>query len=89
MDLSPNETQRMVQTAARDFATRVIRPVAAAIDREGSIPDAVLRGLAELGLMSVNVPTELGGAGAGPVAYALAMQEKWGIPGWRVCALRA
>ncbi len=75
MDFTPNETQSMVQATARDFATRVIQPAAAAIDREERIPPEILKGLAELGLMAVNVPEELGGAGAGPVAYALAMQE--------------
>jgi alkylation response protein AidB-like acyl-CoA dehydrogenase len=34
-----------------------------------------MKGLADLGLMAINVPPELGGAGAGVVAYALAMQE--------------
>src|SRR3954466_10583693 len=75
MDLSPNETQAMVQATARDFATRVIRPEASAIDREERFPRAILKGLAELGLMAVNVPEDLGGAAAGAVAYALAMQE--------------
>src|SRR3954466_8631077 len=75
MDLSPNETQAMVQATARDFATRVIQPEAAAIDREERFPRAILKSLAELGLMAVNVPPEGGGAGAGAVSYALAMQE--------------
>jgi alkylation response protein AidB-like acyl-CoA dehydrogenase len=75
MDLSPNETQGMVQAAAREYATRIIQPEAAAIDREERFPRAILKGLADLGLMAVNVAPELGGAGAGAVAYALAMQE--------------
>src|ERR1700742_831929 len=75
MDFTPNETQAMVAAAARDYATRVIMPEAAAIDREERFPRAILKGLADLGLMAVNVPEELGGAGAGAVAYALAMQE--------------
>src|SRR3954469_4268125 len=75
MDLTPNETQQMVVTAARDYATRVIMPEASAIDRNERIPPAVLKGLADLGLMAVNVPEALGGAGAGAVAYGLAMQE--------------
>ena len=75
MDFVPNETQKMVQAAARDYATRVIQPEAANIDKEERFPREILKGLAELGLMAVNVPEELGGAGAGAVAYALAMQE--------------
>ena len=75
MELTLDETQTLIQKTAREYATRVILPEAAAIDREERFPTAILKGLAELGLMAVNVPEELGGAAAGPVAYALAMQE--------------
>jgi alkylation response protein AidB-like acyl-CoA dehydrogenase len=75
MDITLDDTQAAVQKTARDYATRVILPEAAAIDREGRFPKAILKGLAELGLMAVGVPEELGGAGAGTVAYVLAMQE--------------
>ena len=75
MELTLDETQTLIQKTAREYATRVILPEAAAIDREERFPKAILKGLAELGLMAVNVPEELGGAAAGPVAYALAMQE--------------
>jgi len=75
MDITLDETQTFVQKTARDYATRVIMPEAAAIDREERFPRAILKGLAELGLMAVGVPEELGGSGAGTVAYALAMQE--------------
>ncbi|MRG96541.1 acyl-CoA dehydrogenase family protein [Polyangium spumosum] len=75
MDLEPNETEALVLRTARDYAERVIRPIAADLDRDKDIPREVLRGLAELGLMGVNVPAALGGAEAGVVAYALAMME--------------
>jgi alkylation response protein AidB-like acyl-CoA dehydrogenase len=75
VDLTLNETQSLVQKTARDYATKVILPQAAEIDEKERFPRDVLKGLAELGLMAVNVPEELGGAGAGVVAYALAMQE--------------
>ena len=75
MKLTLTETQLLVQKTARDYATRVLIPQASAIDRDEQIPRPVLAGLAELGLMSVNVPVALGGAGAGVVSYALAMQE--------------
>ena len=75
MDFELNETQRLVQQTARDFATRTILPQAAAIDRDERFPKDEMMGLAALGLLAVNVPEELGGAAAGPVAYALAMME--------------
>ena len=75
MKLTLNETQALVQQTARDFATRVIQPEAADIDRHERFPRAILKGLADLGLMAVNVAEAYGGSGAGVVSYALAMQE--------------
>jgi len=75
MELDLNETQLLIQRSARDYATRAIAPHARAIDEEERFPKEILKGLADLGLMAVNVPEELGGAGAGVVSYALAMQE--------------
>lgn len=75
MDLSPTEEQLLVQRTARDAAERLLAPKAAARDVSGEFPVAELRELASLGLLGVTVPEELGGAGAGTVAYALAMME--------------
>lgn len=75
MDLDLTETQALVQRTARDYAERVIKPVAAALDREERFPKEILKGLADLGMMGVNIPSELGGAEAGVVSYALAMME--------------
>ena len=75
MKLELNETQRLVQQTARDYATRIVQPQAAEIDEHERFPREILRGLGELGLLAVNVPEEYGGAAAGAVSYALAMQE--------------
>jgi alkylation response protein AidB-like acyl-CoA dehydrogenase len=75
MDIEPNETQALVMRTARDFAERVIVPVASDLDREERYPHEILRGLADLGLMGVNIPASLGGSEAGAVSYALAMME--------------
>ncbi|HEX3769287.1 MAG TPA: acyl-CoA dehydrogenase family protein [Polyangiaceae bacterium] len=75
MNFEPTETQALVRKSARDFAERVVRPIAASIDAEERVPPEVIQGLGALGLLAVNVAPELGGAGAGPVAFALAIQE--------------
>ncbi|HEY5947482.1 MAG TPA: acyl-CoA dehydrogenase family protein [Kofleriaceae bacterium] len=75
MQLAPTEEQLLVQRTARDFAERVLAPKAAARDVSGEFPVAELRALGKLGLLGVNVPEELGGAGAGVIAYSLALQE--------------
>ncbi|MGH7295522.1 MAG: acyl-CoA dehydrogenase family protein [Polyangiaceae bacterium] len=75
MDLDLNETQLLVQKTAREYATRVVAPQAADIDATERFPREAMKGLADLGLMAINVPPELWGAGAVVIAYALAMQE--------------
>lgn len=75
MDFELTETQALVQKTAREFADRAIRPVAAKLDETSEFPFEILKGLADLGLMGVNIPAALGGAEAGVVAYSLAMSE--------------
>ena len=75
MDLSFTEEQRMIQQMARDFAVRDVAPKARELDRESRWPKELVARMAELGLLGVAVPTELGGAGADNVSYALAMEE--------------
>jgi hypothetical protein len=75
VDLAFTEEQRAVQRLARDFAEERLAPHAAARDKSGQFPEAELRELGKLGLLGVAVPEELGGAGAGVVAYSLVMQE--------------
>src|SRR4051812_5677619 len=75
MDFTLSETEQLVQKTARDYAERVLLPAASEIDAAERFPETELRGLADLGMMGVNVPASLGGAEAGAVAYALSMIE--------------
>ncbi len=51
----------------------------AAMDREQRIPDAVMRGLRELGLFGLAVPRSHGGAGMTTTGYARVIQEVAGL----------
>ena len=75
MDLGLSPEQREIQALAREFAQAEIDPHAAAWDRECRFPAELFRKLGEVGLMGICVPEELGGAGAGFVAYVLALEE--------------
>jgi alkylation response protein AidB-like acyl-CoA dehydrogenase len=75
MDFRPDDVQLAVQATARAFARERLAPGARERDRSGRFPAAEIRELGGLGLLAVNVPEELGGSGAGAVAYALAMIE--------------
>lgn len=75
MDLELTDTHKLIAKTARDYAERAVRPIAAEIDRTERFPLEIVKGLADLGLMGVNIPADLGGAEAGVVSYALAMME--------------
>ncbi|WP_086965145.1 acyl-CoA dehydrogenase family protein [Caballeronia glebae] len=75
MDAFLTEEQRMIRDAARQFATEVLAPNAGQWDKDGAIPEAVVRQLGELGLLGMIVPAELGGTFSDYTAYALAMEE--------------
>jgi alkylation response protein AidB-like acyl-CoA dehydrogenase len=75
MDFEPNDVERAVLETARRYAREKVAPAAAENDRLGRFPLDLVKGLAELGLLAVNVPAEYGGSEAGPVAYALALAE--------------
>jgi alkylation response protein AidB-like acyl-CoA dehydrogenase len=68
------DEQRMIARAARGFATTRLAPRAAERDREGTYPLDELPALAELGLLTMKVPSALGGAETDNVGYVLAMQ---------------
>ncbi|MBK9517173.1 MAG: acyl-CoA dehydrogenase family protein [Anaeromyxobacter sp.] len=75
MIFQPSEAQAAVAATARAFARQEIAPAAAANDRAGRFPHALVRGLGGLGLLAVNVPAAYGGSEAGAVAYAMALEE--------------
>lgn len=75
MDFELTETQLLVRQTARTFAQERVLPGARERDRKELFPRELLREMAGLGLMGVNLPAAYGGAEAGAVAYALAMTE--------------
>lgn len=77
VEFSLNEEETMIREAARRISTERIAPLAARLDRGEGRPEFLsnLRLLAENGFMALNVDPEFGGTGAGPVAFALAMEE--------------
>lgn len=84
MDFTLTEDQKMLRTMVRDIALSDIEPEAARVDEEAVFPEAGIKKLAELGLMGIPFPEEYGGAGAGSVEFAIAVEELA-----RVCASTA
>ena len=75
MDFFLTEEQRMIQQMARGFAEKELKPRAAEIDATRTLPLSVLKAMADLGMMGMNIPAEYGGSQAGVVGYSLALTE--------------
>ena len=69
------EEQRIIQAMVREFARDEVMPGAAERDRTKTFPWDILKQMAELGLMGMNVPAAYNGAGADVVSYSVALQE--------------
>ena len=69
------ETQRAVQQAARAFAQDRLQPGAAAFERAGGYPPALLAELGALGFLGMSAPAAFGGAEMDHVSAALAIIE--------------
>ena len=70
-----SDEHKMIQKAARDFAEKEIKPIAAEFDESGEFPSETIRKMGEMGFMGIEVPEEYGGAGMDTLAYVLALEE--------------
>lgn len=75
MNFDYTEEQRMIRDMVRDFAENDVRPRLHSIEYEGKFPRDLVKKMAELGLLGLNIPEEYGGAGADNVAYSMAIEE--------------
>ncbi len=75
MDLSLSEEQLALQSMVREFAAREVKPLAAALDRDHRYPAELVKRMAELGLLGIEVPEEFDGSGLDPISYVIAMEE--------------
>jgi alkylation response protein AidB-like acyl-CoA dehydrogenase len=75
MNFDYTEEQVMIRDMVRDFAENEVRPKLHSIEYEGKFPRDLVKKMAELGLLGLNVSEEYGGAGADNVAYSMAIEE--------------
>jgi alkylation response protein AidB-like acyl-CoA dehydrogenase len=75
MDLRPTAQHDLLRQTVREFAESEIRPHVMAWDEAQAFPDALLRKLADVGLMGIQVSEAFGGAGMSAVEYCIAIEE--------------
>ena len=75
MDLHLTDDQRLLRDSVREFAERELRPHVMEWDEAQHFPMTLLPTLAELGLMGIQFPEAVGGAGMSAVDYCLCIEE--------------
>jgi alkylation response protein AidB-like acyl-CoA dehydrogenase len=82
IDFEPTEEQKAACKMAHDFAVNEIRPIALECDKEGYIPDELVKKAAAAGLTAMAIPEEYGGGGLDQVTAAMVSEELfWGCAG--------
>src|SRR5215472_14348690 len=70
-----SEDEQMLRDQVRQFAEERIKPLVRKMDQEAAIPKTLIRELFGLGIMGVEIPESLGGAGATFFMSSLAVEE--------------
>ena len=69
-----SEEETMFQDAVRGFAEERVRPLAHEMDEKGALDPSLIRPCFELGLMGIEIPEALGGAGGSFFLATLAVE---------------
>ena len=75
MDFRLSDEQELLRKSVRDFAESEMRPHIMEWDNAQHFPKELLPKLAELGLMGIQFPEALGGAGMSAVDYCICIEE--------------
>lgn len=79
MNFDLSEEQRTWQKTVHDFVAKEVRPRAHDVDVTGDFNWDAVRKMGPLGLLSLNIPEEYGGAAVDAVSAAIALEELgWG-----------
>lgn len=75
MNFELTEEQKMVRETIRDFAEAEIKPGVMERDEKAEYPTEVIKKLAELGFMGMQVPEAYGGTEMDALSYAITLEE--------------
>jgi butyryl-CoA dehydrogenase len=79
MNFDLNEEQKIWQKTVHDFVVKEVQPKAHEVDVTSEFNWTAARKMGSLGLLSLNIPEEYGGAGVDAVSAAIAIEELgWG-----------
>lgn len=67
--------QEMLRGMVREFSEKELAPRALDLDKKGEFPSELFKKLADLGLLGISTPKNLGGSGMGHLAAIIATEE--------------
>ncbi|MBP2033880.1 butyryl-CoA dehydrogenase [Clostridium algifaecis] len=75
MNFELSKEQELVQKTAREFAEKVLKPIAIENDEKSEFPIEAYKKMGEMGLIGLPYPKEYGGSGADYLSYVIAVEE--------------
>ena len=75
MNFGLTREQELVRQMVREFAVNEVKPIAAEIDETERFPMENVKKMAELGMMGIPFPKELGGPGGDVLSYIITVEE--------------
>lgn len=75
MNYEFTEEQKMFQQTIREFGKKKITPIVQEMEKNAKIPDDVIKGLADLGILGMTYSEKYGGANADPILAGIVGEE--------------
>jgi alkylation response protein AidB-like acyl-CoA dehydrogenase len=75
MDFRPSEEQQLLRRSVREFAETEIRPHVREWDHDQHFPIELVRKMAALGLLGIQIPERYGGAAMSAIDYCVCIEE--------------
>lgn len=75
MDYLLTKEQLLARELFREFAEKEVKPLAQKVDEEEYFPMETVKKMAEIGMMGIPFPKEVGGAGGDYLTYIMAVEE--------------
>ena len=69
------ESLELLRSSVREFAEKVVKPVARRIDEENEVPQDVIKQVADMGYFALRVPQEYGGPGLSTLESVVVVEE--------------
>jgi len=69
------DIQKEILSTVRDFVDKEILPNANELEHADSYPEAIVKGMADMGLFGLTIPEEYGGLGESLLTYALVVEQ--------------